>query len=554
MKLLFLPVVLLFSSITAQSTSAQTPPKKDECRIAGTVVKLAGSEPLKNARIRLLSQDDRTLSRGVVSDAAGRFDLKGVSPGRYRLVVHREGFVSQSYGQKKPDDPGAILTLRANQELRDVLFRLIPSAVIAGRVINDDGDPMPWVQVNALREAYFGGKKTLFPETAVTTSDLGEYRLFGLSPGRYFIRAEYKPNERPSGRGEFDGDEEPRGYVPMYYPSSTEPARANTVAVRAGEEIPGLQVLLRRVDVFTVRGQVYNMTAKRSSTSYNLSLSPRGEDAWLRLPQRDAIVDDKNGTFTFRDVLPGPYLLGAFWMDEGRRYQAFQSIDVGNADVDGIALTVLSGMSVSGHLTWDGQPTSDRNRLVVYLRAVEGSYGYGSRATVALPWTFVLNDVYDLTYRVGVAGLCDDCYLKTLRYAGATSPEDTFTPARGSNATLEVTISSKGARVRGSVIDEDNLPAVGVWVAMLPDEAHRSTRRLYKSAATDQYGHFELRGIAPGDYKLFSWEEAESGAWEDPEFLKPFEGKGEKITLQEGDQKTINLTAIRTKSPESSKP
>jgi len=312
--------------------------------------------------------------------------------------------------------------------------------------------------------------------------------------------------------------------------------------------------LLRRVDVFTVRGQVYNMTAKRSSTSYNLSLSPRGEDAWLRLPQRDAIVDDKNGTFTFRDVLPGPYLLGAFWMDEGRRYQAFQSIDVGNADVDGIALTVLSGMSVSGRLTWDGQPTSDRNRLVVYLRAVEGSYGYGSRATVALPWTFVLNDVYDLTYRVGVAGLCDDCYLRTLRYAGATSPEDTFTPARGSNAALEVTISSKGARVRGSVIDEDNLPAVGVWVAMLPDEAHRSTRRLYKSAATDQYGHFDLRGIAPGDYKLFSWEEAESGAWEDPEFLKPFEGKGEKITMQEGDQKTLNLTAIRTKSPESSTP
>src|SRR5258705_1380622 len=445
MKLLFLPVVLLPLSITAQPTSAQTPPKKDECRIAGTVVKLAGREPLKNARIRLLSQDDRTLSRAVVSDAAGRFDLKGVSPGRYRLVVHRDGFVSQTYGQKKSDDPGAILTLRANQELRDVLFRLIPSAVIAGRVINDDGDPMRWVQVNALREVYFGGKRTLFPETTVTTSDFGEYRLVGLSPGRYFIRAEYKPNERPSGRGEFDGvDDEPRGYVPMYYPSSTEPARANTVAVRAGEEIPGIQVLLRRVDVFTVRGQVYNMTAKRSNASYNLSLSPRGEDAWLRLPQRDAVVDDKNGTFTIRDVLPGPYLLGAFWMDEGRRYQAFQSIDVGNADVDGIALTVLSGMSVSGRLTWDGQPTSDRNRLVVYLRAAEGSYGYGSRATVALPWTFVLNDVYDLTYRVGVAGLCDDCYLKTLRYAGATSPEDTFTPARGSNATLEVTISSKG--------------------------------------------------------------------------------------------------------------
>jgi len=36
--------------------------------------------------------------------------------------------------------------------------------------------------------------------------------------------------------------------------------------------------------------------------------------------------------------------------------------------------------------------------------------------------------------------------------------------------------------------------------------------------------------------------------------MKPFEAKGEKITLQESDQKTLNLTAIRTKSPESSKP
>jgi hypothetical protein len=552
MMLVLLLVLLLAPAVSAQ-TSTTAAPKKDQCSIAGMVVKLAGSEPLKNARVRLLNQDDRALSRAVVTDPGGRFDLKGISPGRYRLVVHRDGFVSQTYGQKKPDDPGAVLTLRANQELRDVLFRLIPSAVIAGRVINDDGDPMPWVQVNALREAYFGGKKTLFPETTVTTSDLGEYRLFGLSPGRYFIRAEYKPNE-PSGRGEFDGDEEARGYVPMYYPSSTEPARANTVAVRAGEEIPGLQVLLRRVDVFTVRGQVFNMAAKRSNASYNLSLSPRGEDAWLRLPQRDAIVDDKNGTFIIRDVLPGPYLLGGSWMDEGRRYQAFQSIDVGNADVEGIALTVVPGMSVSGRLSWDGQPTSDRNKLLVYLRAADGFSGFGPRATVAPPWTFVLNDLYDLTYRVSVAGLCDDCYLKTLRYTGTTSPEDTFTPARGSNAALEVTVSSKGARVRGSVVDVDNLPAVGIWVALLPDEAHRGARRLYKSAATDQYGRFELHGIAPGDYKLFSWEEAESGAWEDPEFLKPFEQKGEKISLQDGDQKTLSLTAIRTKTVESSEP
>jgi hypothetical protein len=46
----------------------------------------------------------------------------------------------------------------------------------------------------------------------------------------------------------------------------------------------------------------------------------------------------------------------------------------------------------------------------------------------------------------------------------------------------------------------------------------------------------------------------ESQAWEDAEFLKQFDEKGEKIRVQDGDQKTQNLTAIRTKSPESAKP
>ena len=296
------------------------------------------------------------------------------------------------------------------------------------------------------------------------------------------------------------------------------------------------------------------MALRRSNASYNVFLSPRDGDGWLSLPQRDAIVDDKNGTFVIHDLLPGPYLLWAFWLDEGKRYQAYQSIDVGNADVEGVGLTLLPGMPLNGRVAWDGQPTSDTYRLSVYLRGADNVSGYFGHATVTPPWTFVLNDIHDLTYRVGVSGLCNDCYLKALRYGGASSPQDTFTPARGSNAALELTVSSKGARIRGSVTDTDNLPAVGVWVILVPDEARRSSRRLYKSASTDQYGRFELRGIAPGDYKLFSWEEVESGAWEDVEFLRDFEEKGEKISVQDGDQKTQNLTAIRTKSPESAKP
>jgi len=124
----------------------------------------------------------------------------------------------------------------------------------------------------------------------------------------------------------------------------------------------------------------------------------------------------------------------------------------------------------------------------------------------------------------------------------------------GAAGTLEITLSSRGARVQGAVADSDGLPAVGVRVVLVPEPSHRTQSTLFKEQPTDQYGHFELRGIAPGDYKLFSWEEVESGSWEDPEFLKDFEKEGEKISLQEGDQKTLNLTAIPSTTSESAKP
>jgi hypothetical protein len=99
----------------------------------------------------------------------------------------------------------------------------------------------------------------------------------------------------------------------------------------------------------------------------------------------------------------------------------------------------------------------------------------------------------------------------------------------------------------------DGLPAAGVWVVLVPDEAHRNEFHLFKQRATDQYGRFDLRGIAPGDYKLFSWEQVEPNAWEDPDFLKLFEVKGESVSLQEGDGKSVDVVAIRSASHEQEK-
>jgi hypothetical protein len=559
MKTVFHVVIafLIASSASGQGRSQDSAnqPKHETCIVSGMVVKLAGSAPLKSARVELSSVEDRTHVYAATTDADGRFALKNVEPRRYRLTVSRNGFVDQEYGQKTPNDPGSILRLAPGQQVNDLLFRLIPWAVIAGRIRNEDGDPMPWIQVTALREVYTDGKRKLSPDAQETTNDLGEYRLFGLRPGRYFVSATYSARNQGVVEEEIAPVEESAAqeYVPTYYPGSPDPAKAATIIVKPGDEIPSVDILLQRVAAYKIRGRIYNMITHRAGKDVSIMMSARNSHlAWSSFVS-PTTAQNKDGSFVLNDILPGSYTLTAYWFDEGKTYVAKQNIDVGNADVEGVTLTIAPGITINGHVIWDGKPSLEGDELSISPYSTEQGIDFGGAARVAPNGAFTLKDISEDAYHLSVNGMSKDCYIKAIRYGTADALYDGFTVQRGTDASLEVTLSSRGARVQGTVTDADGLPLAGVWVVLVPEEAHRGQTQMYKKTTTDQYGHFELRGIPPGDYKLFSWEEVENGAWQDPEFLKPFESKGEEIKLQESDQKTMNLTTIKTKSPEQEK-
>jgi len=528
-------------------------PKSDECTISGMVVTLAGNEPLRNTTVELQGLQDLAHTNSVVTDVGGRFELKGIDPGRYRLKAIRTGFVTQEYGQKTPNDPGAEIRLSPGQSLRDLLFRLIPWGIIAGRVLDEEGEPLPWAQVSALREVYSNGKRKLSPEAPVPTNDLGEYRLFGLKPGRYFICAKYKPGLHVVGRGEVREDAaEGSGpeFAPIYYPNSPDPARASTITLKGGEEFRSVEIPLRAVTMYHVRGRVYNMVAgRRSSTGVVIMLEQRNSNVTWGSPDYQSTVEASDGSFEIAGVLPGSYTLTAFWFDDGRRYQARQSVEVGNADVESANLAIAPGIAIPGRIVWDGKPSMDRDELLASIAPTDSRISFNSPARV-VGGSFVLKDVFDGTYRLSVMGQSKDCYVQSIRYGSNEALEGGFTVVRGTQPSLEVTISSRGARVEGVVTDQDKHPITGVWVVLVPDPSRRDQSHLYRKVATDQFGHYLLRGIAPGDYKLFCWDAVEDGAWEDPDFLRAYEDRGQKISVENLDAKNADVLAIRTKSSE----
>jgi hypothetical protein len=144
-------------------------------------------------------------------------------------------------------------------------------------------------------------------------------------------------------------------------------------------------------------------------------------------------------------------------------------------------------------------------------------------------------------------GFSPDFYMKDALVNGeSVLDKGLAVPAGDGQRTVEVVISSSGTRVDGTVTDENDLPAAGAIVALVPEEGRRKLFRLYKDSTTDQYGKFVLRGIAPGKYKLFAWKDVENDSWQDPDFLKPFEDQGKEITAEEKGRITIQLKLATT--------
>ena len=511
---------------------------------------MADGAPLRKAHLSLKSVDDPNRVIGAVTDADGRFALRAIDPGPYRLTVSRVGFVTQEYGQRKPNTPGAVLTLHPGQELKDLIFRLIPASVISGRIFDDDGEPLPSVVVEAFRQVYSEGKRSRTTTSRVETNDLGEYRLHGLPPGRYFVSSVYPTWSRSGGEDDSSSAEaQAEGYAPLYYPGTPDASKATPITIKPGEEISSIDILMRKVAVHQIRGYVYNQVTHKHGQGVNLFLLPKTNSSEWDFPN-SVDVRKPDGSFVIPEVLPGSYMLISFWADDEVQYVNQQMIDVGNADLDGIAVVVAPGIDIAGRIIWDGNPSYEKDELMVLPQPVGIPFEIRGQVRVASNNLFTLKRVGEGTYRAAVTGMSRDSYIKEVKYGEASAIKDGFTVTRGEPSTLEIIISSRGARLQGTVVDADGLPLPGLSVVLVPELSRRENYQLYKTQTTDQYGHFDLRGIAPGDYKVFSWEEVEPDSWQDPEFLKPFEDQGQVITLHDDDRNTVKVTAIGGKTSE----
>ena len=551
------PSCLVLAFLLGEMCCAQTPAvpqNKDHadetCIVSGMVIRAQDSAPLKNATVYLANDADREHRIATKTSVDGHFALKNVPPGQYKLRVSRNGYVEQELNQKKPGDPGATFTLRASQRISDLVFKLARAAVITGKVFDEDGEPMVGVSVRAMRRDFTKGRKGFRPANESTTDDLGEFRLFGLAPGRYYVSAELSAWDHVVGDREFSGSDKntgEKGYTKVYYPSALEVAKASSIYVKEGEEVPSIDIFMKEVTVYSVRGKVQYLFPHKGTSNTRIMVTRRGQSLGWEIAGESLVKAD--GSFQIPELAPGEYTVRAFFFEQDKYYSTQEDLDVMNTDVDGLMLSLAQGTQIPGHLLWDGKPSIEGDGVNVFLSPEESEeYSRGGWAQVEENNQFTMKEVSQGNFRIEVNGISKDCYIKDVHLGETPLPDHVLHVKSGLAGPLDVTVSSKGARIQGMVTNTESTPVAGVWVVAVPEESKRSLRELFKSVTTDQYGRYDLRGLAPGKYAVFSWDGVEREEWEDPEFLKTNGTKGLPMEVIDSDTKSADLQLIELKS------
>jgi hypothetical protein len=533
----------------AGQPNAEPPKEQPPASIEGQVVNAVTGEPIKRASLILIPANQPRPDSSpfmTTSDANGHFAMTNITPGSYMLNAERTGYVRASYGARGPMLPGTAITLAPSQSLKEIAFRLQPHAVISGRVLDEDGEPMANVQVQVLTPRYMQGKKQLMPLGGGQTNDLGEYRVFGLAPGKYYVSATYQA--MGMGFNAVDRSANPKqmdeGYAATYYPGSNDLSAAVMVPVVAGRPVSNIDMKLLRVRTVRVRGKVVNPPGVGPGRTM-VMLIPRESAGFTMFGRNMAAPQGRDGKFEIRGVTPGAYNLTAQYFDGAIRYASRTPIDVGNGNIEDVEIVLKPGMDLSGTVRIEGETESKLGSINIGLQPKEfGPMMGGGFTMVKDDGSFIIKNVSPDSYRVAVMG-GQGMYTKSVYLGQQEAKDGEVTIADGTPPPMSIVLSAAGGQVSGQLKAEKEGVARGAMVVLVPAAEHRDNPQYFKFGSPDQYGKFNITAIPPGDYTLYAWDNVETGAWQDPEFLARFQNKGKNISVKEKDALTAELELLK---------
>jgi hypothetical protein len=597
-RLLACGAVALAIDLHAQSGRQQ--PRTTTGFIVGQVVDANGGRPIGGA---IATIGGPTPGISILTGSDGRFVFRDLPPGNFSITAAKPGYAPGSYGRRRPGGASQMITLTNGQRLGDVAVQLWKHAAITGTVIDESGEALVNVRIRAFRRATVTGQRRFAASGAVMTDDRGVYRFGNLLPGDYVIATAGRHVAMPvsvleevarTGRAEggitevgsmisprdlagldVDGIFVPLGggapippppsgsrmavYPATSYPTAASLPHAVTVTVDAGQERTGVDIQARPVRASRVSGTVLGPDGPESGIAVRLLPAIIND---IEIEQDAPItVTDRNGMFVFPAVPGGTYTLRIVKRPEPSSRPDIEQppllwasvpVVLGEEDMDGVTVGLQRGLRITGKLEFSGaagRPVGQLTQVPILIEPADGiTDGHQSPPPSR-------SDVYGHfrshefpagRYIVRIGNSPTGWMFKSAVYDGRDVSLSPLELRGGDASGLVITFTDRWTGLRGVTRGGAGMGDTAASVLVFPTDATAWTdyglnpRRL-RSARTDRNGEYSFTSLPPGEYYAVSLPEEQTSDWRDPKFLERLARIASRVTIGEGEQRTLDL-------------
>ena len=494
---------------------AQSDPSQSMGGYQGTVVSTTGV-PVGDARLMLQSYSGSQQTQSTVSSLDDKFVFAQLDPGRYFLRVIRPGFIMSN--DKQRGSPS--IEVKAGDVVTGNIT-MAPESSITGRVINSDGEPVEFASVQAVKIAQF--------QAGRTTNERGEFRLYGLAPGKYLVRATpAQLDMRPEIRS--DGSREQQD-IPTFYPNSTAIEGAMRVEVPDGGSATGIEIRLQRAPVVGASGSVRNADEK-DYPNFILE-SGYSRSGMLRAPRF------KDGHFSFLRIAPGKYSLVAFVYGESgfRRSSTPLELEIGDQDLQNLDIDLQPPMELEGRIRWtdeDKGKTVNLQEINLYDNTRIQFNGM-PRGQINPDNTFKITGVMRDRYPITIRGNAGPYPVQSVEIGGVDAPDRLLDVRQGATGPVTIVLSTDTGDIAGTI----SSPKPFSIVLLMADRSAGMNRA--RTARPDANGAFQFKSIPIGEYKIVVVDERDSPEITSSGKLGFYEVDAKEIKLRPNDSLTIDL-------------
>jgi protocatechuate 3,4-dioxygenase beta subunit len=513
----------------------QAPPPTASIR--GRVVAADGGQPLRNAQVQIGQIDapstDTRVNRTATTDANGVYEFSGLPAGRYVVSAWKGAYVRLQWGQEQSTSAGKPIDLPARERLDRVDFALPRGGVITGRIVDEFGEPLQGLRVSAVRPGSLNGARQMMTAGSSSTNDIGEFRIYGVPPGQYYVQALFQ-RIGPGDAASIDRT----GYPLTFFPGTPSQAEAQRFNVAAGRTIGDLVMTMPSIKTARVAGLVVDRDGQPvGNVTIEMLSTVGGSNAMSR-------VMVPGGAFTFASLAPGDYAFRTVPTPERPDVAMLRLALNPGDDVKDLRLVTMPQATISGRIVLEPWLTPPAAALSIMAAPDNQTMPGGVRpAKVADDMTFELN-AQPGRNRVAMLNLPSGWMVRAVRVDSVDVIDDGIEVSPAQKITgVDVELTNKVGTVSGLVTDARGDPSKDYSLVLFPadNKAWKPASRFLRTGRPDQDGRFKLTNLPAGDYYIVAVDKLDPGQWTDPEFLERLVPSSKRVTLAEGETKTMEL-------------